>query len=263
MSTRGVVDLLLCLDASKSMQPCFDGVRQHLSDFVSGLSAGGQQQQSLDLRVDYLAHSCGQEGAFRAESLRYRGGIELVRAIYSNHASATQQSSSSFFTTNMSEIERGLSGIQVVGDEAPLVALDLALDFPWRPRNKCHRVLVMMTDEPFESGTGMNYAAASLDGQRGKLSEIIDKCHALGVMLFLVAPDSDLYSQLSLVNKCQYKSVDDSGDGLRTVDFGEILSQIGKSVSVASLQSVGDGDIKRALFSQDEWIESSDPLRGA
>lgn len=261
MSTRGVVDLLLCIDASQSMGPCFDGVRQHLGNFISGLESGNQQQ-SLDLRVDYLAHSCGTNGPFRGESLR-RSGVDLIESLYSGKSDANGGASSDFFTTDMASIQKGLSSVEVAGDEAPLIALDLALDYPWRPRQTCHRVLVMMSDEPFESGTGMGGPDSSLQAQSKRLDDIIDKCHALGVMLFLVAPDSELYSELSLVNKCQYKAVAGSGDGLKTVDFAEVLAQIGKSVSVASLQSVGDQHVKRALFGQNEWSSSSEPLRGA
>ena len=167
MTTRGVVDLVLCLDASESMRPCFEGVRRHLNDFVRGLAAGGQQQE-FDVRVDFLAHSCGQNGPFQASSLRYHDGLSLIRALYE------PQGGTGFFTSDLPEIERALAGVQVAGDEAPLVAIDVALDYPWRPRNKCHRAMIYLTDEPFESGTGV-YDAVTLQHQLAKIPDIIQK----------------------------------------------------------------------------------------
>ncbi len=258
MSTRGVVDVVLCLDASKSMRPCFDGVRRHLLDFVQGLGSGGQQQRQLDLRFDFLIHSCGEHGPFRASTLRH-SGPSLIQALY-----GSRQDSSSFFTRDCVEIQLALEKVEVEGDEAPLVAMDFALDYPWRPRQQCHRVLICMTDEPFEQGApGDPKSGFSLADQAAKVPQLIEKFQASGVMLFLVAPKSEVFKKLSLISKSQYKVMDQSGDGLRSIDFGKILEQIGKSVSVANLQAVADPKVQRALFGQDQWVVSHDPLTGA
>ena len=117
-------------------------------------------------------------------------------------------------------------------------------------------VLILLTDEAFETGTDLAI-------QRDKLMDVIDKLHALGILLFMVAPDSEVYRQLSMVNKCKYNVIDIVGDGLQSVDFAGIMEQIGKSVSTASLQSSGDRDIKRSLFGQSGWSASNQPLTGA
>lgn len=248
MSTKGVVDLLFCVDSSKSMQPCIDGVRSHVLSFARGLESG-LQQRKVDLRLDFLAHSCGEDnGLFRTQTVRTTS-LETAEALYSKPNPAA------FFTKDVAEFEKSLSSVVVEGDEATLIALDFALDFPWRPRRDCHRVVICLTDEPFESG-------AHVEQQRARLDALIDKVQALGVMLFLVAPDSEVWNQLAEADKSEFKQVAEANTGLQKVDFGKVLEQIGKSVSAASMQSADDGRVPRALFGQDRWGGSSGALTG-
>ncbi|MFO0954022.1 MAG: hypothetical protein U0835_23285 [Isosphaeraceae bacterium] len=247
MSTRGVVDIVFLLDASDSMRPCIEGVRQHLGDFIRGLESGGQQR--MDYRLDFLAHCCDQSGGpFMLRSLRHTGA-DILPALYRPGKPHT------FFTTSAEELRLALQQVQVAGDEATLVALDFALDFPWRPRSTCHRVVICLTDEPLETG-------ALVAEQRARLSQIIDKIQALGVMLFLVGPPSDAYSVLAEADKSEYQEIDATGDGLRTVDFGKVLAFIGKTISMASQTAGEERGVQRALFGQDSWGATDASISG-
>ena len=53
-STKGVADVVFCLDASDSMKPCIDGVRTHIGSFLDGLKS--DQQRARDVRFDFVAH---------------------------------------------------------------------------------------------------------------------------------------------------------------------------------------------------------------
>ena len=130
-----------------------------------------------------------------------------------------------------------------------LVALDMCLDFSWRPRGGCHRVVVMLTDEPMESN-------ADAKGQRKMVGVVIDKIHTLGVMLFLVGPKSAGFEELAEADKSQYQQVGQTQDGLGSLDFARVLAHIGKSVSVSQLQGLPDKPVRRALFGQDRWTAS-------
>ena len=247
MATRGVVDLVFCLDVSESMRPCIDGVRRHVGAFLEGLDSNGQWR--LDWRLDFLAHACDSSGGpFRLSNIR-RSGMDLVRSIYGGGADGD------LFTTDLDPFRAALDGLSVGGDEATLIALDLALDYPWRPRTACHRVVACLTDEPLETG-------ARVKEQTDKVPELIEKIQALGVMLFLVAPESPAFEQLSEADRSEYQVVDEVGDGLRRVDFGKMLARIGRSVSVATQQLGADPPVRRALFGQDRWVASTAPIRG-
>jgi hypothetical protein len=247
-STKGVVDVIFCLDASGSMAPCIDGVRKNLDAFLDALA--GDVNRKIDCRIDFLAHSCDTTGdLFRSKTLN-KTGIDLLRALYGQSPQP-----SAFFTPDREAIRRGLKTVDVFGDEAMLIALDMVLDFPWRPQTGCHRVVVMLTDEPLE-------ANAMWPAQKAKLDAIIDKIQKLGVKLYLVGPASPGLDTLAEADKCLFQKVTQTYDGLGSLDFEKVLGQIGKSVSVSQLQGRPEAGVKRALFGQDEWVASNDSIRG-
>ena len=246
MSVKGSADIVFCIDVSSSMRPCLDGVRRNILDFVKSLESG---QQRIDWRIDLLAHCCDERGgAFAAANLRTQG-LDLVRALYQ------VREQSSFFTTDLDVFQKRMEELEVVGDEATLVALDFALDFPWRPRSQSRRVVVCLTDEPLETG-------AIVDQQLAQLPKLIDKIQNLGVMLFLVAPDSEAYSRLAEVDKSEYQVVHTANDGLRSVDFSKVLTHIGKTISYSNAQSGDEPTRPPPLFNQDQWTRSNAKLRG-
>ena len=233
MSTKGTADVVFCLDASASMGPCIEGVKSHIASFVDGLNDGGQQ--SWNLRLDYVAHWAGP--GLHMESMHEPN---LVAAFYGS--SSTQQGAR-LFTSDLEEFKGGLSRVQTGANEASLAALDSCLDFPWRPAGESHRVIVFMTDEPTSGGQ-------ETEKQEGKLPELIQKIMDLRVLLFLVGPECPVYEELSEVDKSEYEMI----DGLSSVNFNNLLSGIGKSVSVSqtSQQSV-EPTIKRELYHQSAW----------
>ena len=250
MSTKGVVDIVFCLDASHSMQPCIDAVRRHVFSFVSSLEASPNQRR-VDWRVDFLAYAADQEGnVFQHQSL-HSSRMNVLDALYPTPKSEY------FFTRDLAEFQRGLEQIEVGGDEATLLALDVALDYPWRPRHECHRVLVCLTDEPFETN-------AARDMQLPRLPELLDKIQKLGVMLFLIAPESDVYSRIGDVDKSEYETVDEVGNGLQSVAFDKVLAYMGKSVSMAGQVSgqTKEPRVRRALFGQDQFASTCETIRG-
>ena len=246
-TTKGVVDVVFCLDASGSMAPCIDGVRRNVGAFLDGL--GLNAGRAIDCRIDFLAHSCDEAGILmRSDSLR-RSGLDLVAALYGQ-----KPDPSAFFTSNPTEVRAALNAVGTYGDEAMLVALDLCLDFPWRPRGGCHRVVVMLTDEPLETN-------ADAKNQRRMVGSLIDKIHALGVMLFLVGPESAGFNELAEADKSQYQQVGQTQDGLGSLDFARVLSHIGKSVSVSQLQGSPDKPVRRAVR-PGRWTPSQSEIRG-
>jgi len=247
-TTKGVVDVVFCLDASGSMAPCIDGVRRNVGAFLDGL--GVNTSRAIDCRLDFLSHSCDEAGTImRNDSLR-RSGPDLLAALYGQ-----KPDSAAFFAADAREVRTALAAVQVFGDEAMMVALDLCLDFPWRARGSCHRVVVLLTDEPLE-------ANADAKNQRRMVGPLIDKIHALGVMLFLVGPKSEGLEELAEADKSQYQQVAQTQDGLGTLDFARVLAHIGKSVSVSQLQGTPDKPVKRALFGQDRWTVTQEEIKG-
>lgn len=231
------------------MQPCFDAVRRHVEDFINGLQSN--QQIRWDWRIDFVAHRAGESRGGYVFNQRSLYNDELLDSLYSLRSQRGR-----FFTTDVAEFRRGLAEISVSGDEAPLVALDSCLDFPWRATAACHRVVILMTDEAAETGV-------MLDKQREAIGGLIDKIQQLRVLLFIVAPESQIFEQLAQADKSEYEIVSETDDGLSQVDFQRLLTAIGKSVSVSSLQATTPAIVDRGLFGQASWGVSHETIRGA
>jgi hypothetical protein len=233
MSTKGTADIVFCLDASGSMGPCIEGVKSHIASLVDGLKVSGQRD--WDLRLDYVAHWSISD--LHMESLHEHN---LAEALYQKSSRGRNQQGARLFTTDIEEFKKGLSGVDVIGDEISLFALDSCLDFPWRQSAECHRVVVFMTDEPTSSG-------AREQEQKSKLEALMQKIMDLRVMLFIVGPECSVYEELAEVNKSEYEVIDD----LLSIDFSHLLAGIGKSVSVSQTsQQSTEPKIRRELYSQ-------------
>ena len=254
MSTKGIADVVFCLDASGSMQPCIEAVKRHITDFVAGLTSNGQQK--WDLRLDFVAHQTG--GASNGGALfnnRSTFYDECFQGVYGSFL----QGGGKFFTSDLGQFQSGLGGVNCQGDEAMLVALDFCLDFPWRPAKDCHRVVIMLTDESCETGV-------LVAEQKAKVNDLVKKIQDQRVMLFLVAPDSPIYQELAQADKSEYEVIEEtgSGGGLTGVDFRKVLEYIGKSVSVSTNQQATPTEkVERGLFGQKRWVDGSGSFTGA
>jgi hypothetical protein len=235
------------------MKPCFVALQRQIQSFVRGLVSDNQIK--WDIRFDFLAYSAGTgprgQGTVYVLRSLYASGTDVTRGLY-----AKDQKPVRFFTSDLEEFARGIENVEVTGDEASFVALDLALDYPWRAAAACHRVVILMTDEPLETGL-------EVEPQVAKIGELIDKIHALKVKLFLVGPPSDAFDKLSAADGSEYEVVQNSEDGLRTLDFRKVLEQMGKSVSVSNPQSLtSTSPVRRSLFGQSDWTAIEAKITG-
>jgi len=230
------------------MKPCIDGVKTHITSFLEGLKS--DQQRTWDVRFDFVAH----------HTVAYEGGA-IGHCHFSLHQNGSDNdaltslylssSNGRFFTSDIDEFKRGLDKVEVLGDEGPLIALDTCLDFPWRKADECHRVVIFMTDEPFET-------SSAPEMEKQFLEELLQKTADLKILLFIVAPESPVYEELSEVDKSEYEVVESHSAGLADVDFRKLLSGIGKSVSVSTANQQGtpvEKEIKKGVFGQTGWSE--------
>jgi len=134
MAGRKCADIVFLLDASGSMSPCIEAVKKNIGKLLEFFKSDAQN--AWDVRLDFLAHS-SWEHLYQLQSLSL-SGCELAEAIYKAHAAA----GNSFFTKDVAEFQSALAQVKTQGDETTLVALDIALDFPWRPAETCHRAVI-------------------------------------------------------------------------------------------------------------------------
>ena len=237
MAGRNCADIVFCIDASGSMKPCIDALRANIEKLLEGLKT--DVQTTWDVRFDFLAFHDSKDGVHWYRSVALES-VPLIEAIYKGSGAQA-----SFFTKDLEAFKAGLKGIEVEGEEEQLLALDVAMDFPWRPSAGCHRVVVLLTDEPVETGV-------EVEEQKAKVDALIAKAMEKRIKLFVIAPESECFYRLSAADRCEY---DDSGaerGGLSNVDFSKMMTAIGKSVSVAQTYEGATSEAK-PNFDQGSW----------
>lgn len=231
------VDLVLLVDSSESMRPCFAALREHLKDLLYPL-----QQANFKVRFGLVAYAAapGPGGPIYDHTFVGGSGPEMIQKLYSPQVNAND-----FFTNDPAVVARVLGGLEAQGNEDTLLALDIAADFPFGPPDSTRRVIALFTDEPLEAGV--------LEAQPvAKIPELIQKLMSRRIQLFVSAPFSGALEQLGSLDRAEIEAVD-GGDGLKAVDFKKLLAQMGKSISVSSLQMGAEPVWKKAIFGQDRW----------
>lgn len=254
MAGRATADIVFCMDASGSMSPTFDGVRDHVFELVDSLKA--DPQYSWDVRFDFLAYNtaydCGGKAGFIFKTVGKKN-LGVIDGLYHSAYDANGGSSSGFFTKDIEQFKAALGDVECEGDETTAVALDMAADFPFRDATSCHRVIILLTDEQLETGNAEQETSA-------KLIELARKLQDRRIALYMVTPKSDAYDTLSQIDKCEWTVVDDTSDGLRTVDFSKLMQGIGKSVSVSQTSTSASID-PMPLFDEPSWSDNGDCVK--
>lgn len=185
---RGRADIAFVVDASGSMSGVISELKTRLGDFVRGLEADRQ------VVVDWRVTSLGQDSEI----------------FYLND-----------FTVDHAGFAKGLERIEAGSDEYTLPAIDWAADLPWR--DNCHRFVVVLSDEPAESGANTSW-------QAGRLEELMAKLEALHIKLLIFAPASAVFEKMASWSGVTYRTIA-SGEALLGADLGELLAAIGRTVS--------------------------------
>ena len=236
MAAPHQIDLVLVIDTSVSMRPCIDLLKQHLRELIQPV-----QGHVSRLRFGLVGLSASVNGdgiLYRVQTLA--GGTESLGHLYG------ASSQFDFLSDNQPYVLSALDKLTVSGDEDNLLALDIALDHPFGPIATTKRVVALFSDEKIEAGV-QRQAVKSF------IPRLIEKLHARRIKLFCAMPYSDGAQLLSEANGSEIEDVS-GGQGLSTVDFKTLLAQMGKSISVSSLQGGLEERYEPALFGQDKWV---------
>ncbi len=251
MAGRQTADIVFCMDASSSMEPAFDGVRNHVMALSDALK--GDANAAWDVRYEFLAYSTRAKGTYCTLQTVNLDTRAVLDSVYRSGTNAS--SGAGLFTNDVEKFKASLSAVTCKGNEAPALALDVAADFPFRPASSCHRVIVLMTDEPMENGTNVPEI-------RERLEQLALKIQDRKIALYLITPASNMFDLLSQVDRCEWTMVDDGdGRGLAGTDFNKLLGGIGKSVSVSSMQSIDKPIVPAPLYNEPNWRFPEDDVR--
>jgi hypothetical protein len=231
------VDIVFAIDISESMRPCIDGLSKNLDKIILPFQGYG-----FNLRFGLLGYSVGKgpKGEFVTMAITLsEGGLFTIYK--------PQQKTEDLFTDNpklFSEKIKSLSQ-HLQGDENHLFALDTAFDFPFGPVGDTRRVVCLFSDEKIEDGFLFEWDPKVM------VSKLCKKAMARRIMLYMALPESPLLDDISAIPNCHIETVK-GGDGLSSLDFSKLLGQMGKSISITSLQGQ-EGEYEKGLHGQKDW----------
>lgn len=237
------VDLVLVIDASQSMRPCIEQLKNHLKELIKPMQ--GRVARVRFGLVGMSASAKDGERIYRPHTLA--GGPESLGWLYDG------SNQHEFLTDDPDKVIARLDDLVCEGNEDNAMALDIALDHPFGPVSNTKRVVALFSDEKLEAG---------VQGRdiNSFIPRIVQKLHARRIKLFCAMPYSDAAQQLSEANGSEIEDV--KGQGLATVDFRLLLGQMGKSISASSLQGGLEEKYERALFSQDQMVDTNEWVEG-
>jgi hypothetical protein len=236
MAAPTQIDLVLVIDTSVSMRPCIELLKQHLRELIQPV-----QGQAAKLRFGLVGLSASsQDGSIVYRPQTLPGNNDSVSWLYDNASQAE------FLSDDTAKVIARLDSLTVSGDEDNLLALDIALDHPFGPVASTKRVVALFSDEKLEAGVQRNASNALIP-------RLVEKLHARRIKLFCAMPYSNAAQQLAEANGSEIEDLA-GGQGLASVDFKTLLGQMGKSISVSSLQGGLEERHERALFGQDKWV---------
>lgn len=239
------VDLVFVVDASSSMKPCFDALRTHLREVIAPLQ-GHAAKVRFGLVSMYTSRGEGGEPVYNVGFL-CGSGLEAIEKLYERGPNDPDPRND-FFTEDPKLLNDALSSIKAKGNEEMLVALDIAADLPFGPLSNTKRVIALFSDERFEDGVVESENIRMIPA-------LIDKIHARHIHLFAYVPDGNGIQTLSSADRSEITLIEKGRLGLAGMDFRKLLGDMGRSISVSSLQAVSEPPYQRALFGQDTWIE--------
>jgi len=251
MAGKNCADIVFCIDVSGSMTPCLEGVCEHVGKLVDGLASNGQT--NWDVRFDFLVFSDGcNVDDVKLQGLHYYHSVFLdaegiIRNIYHNG------NKQKFFTRDVHEFKQALGSVNTFARQQHPIALDIAADFPWRPSDSCHRVVILLSDqEPDGRDDGLF--------SQGRLDALANKIQRKRIKLFMVGPEDPFYGTLASIDRSEYESCPYGDLTPGAIDFKELLGNIGKSVSTSQYVDNGNS-APEPIYGQQSWpLQSYDVM---
>lgn len=204
---KGVADIVFVVDFSGSMSDLIDGLKRHIGDFAAKL-IGDPQATVRDLRLGLVTHDVGGSPAVHSAP----------------------------FVASAEGFRQHLAGAPSGSTEFGLPAIDVALDFPWRPL--CRRYIVFFTDEPVEGGHDPQR-------QQAKLQDLCQKTATLHVHFVGYGPSCPSYELVGKTPGSSYQVVDRGT--LSSLDMKDLLSGIARTITLGRDQQESSG-VQKNLY---------------
>ncbi len=166
---KGVTDVVFCIDRSKSMHPCIEGLKKTINTFIHSVETTNESVE-VDWRIGFLAYDDKKFYQF-----------DLTDKIED-------------FTSKLSEIVTG-------GNEYTPGALDYLINsFQWR--QEANRTIILFTNESFKGGI-----LKGLDP--GKWDNLLQRIMEMKIRVKYFGPECPYYRKFEQTPRCNTTIVKD------------------------------------------------------
>lgn len=207
---KAVADIVLCVDCTDSMEPCINQLKSRLSAFVADLD--NPRDQSLK-RIDWRMRALGFRDLW----------VDAVPWV-------------NFDAPMVTTVADAQAQVDALTHEGGGDAEESALDALWYAaaktewRRRCTKLVVLFSDAAPKPQMHESTITAGAIG--GDISAMAQLYAEKGIWLRVFAATSPVWDQLK-IPKAVFQPVGDA-KGLETVDFGNVMQTIIKTVSQAS-----------------------------
>lgn len=215
-------DIVFCVDATGSMDPCIEGVKSNISSFVEGLASAAQ----VDFRLRLIAYRDLHDPTGKGDPW-----LETD------------------FTRSIDEFKSQLTSVKANGGgdkrdrESTLDALYRAVHSEWRD-SRSYRTIALFTDDD----THAKLHESTYMGRQNDVYKLIQDMQDTKLLrhflLFMVLPKYPTYAQIAesmrragckvIVHWVPTYKEDPSYQGLKAVEWTDVMRLLGETVSVTS-----------------------------
>jgi len=224
---RGVADILFLIDATGSMAPCIDALKENIGHFIDSLTTTNQGNQSpvRDWRGKVMGYR-----DFEAD------GTPLVDNPFVRDPAALKEQLAKLQPEGGGdEAESLLDALYTVATMGQTAKGQPEEAGKWRYRSAAARIVIVFTDASYKEKMVMQGAAG------GTFEDVKNKCHEQRIILSIFAPDLPCYDTLSTIQKSEYEPIPGPNfqEGMKALtgdqnNFQNTLAQLAKSVSKSS-----------------------------
>lgn len=222
---KGVADLVILVDATGSMRPCIDSIKNSLTAFVREMTTGGQSPISN----------------WRARVIGFRDHITDGDQWIVNNPFVSNDPDA--LLAQVSSLKTKLGGGD--GPESLLEALEVILSWrvtekgsdatpnEWRASGDAKRVVLLFTDAGYHESNHVHSPNAP-----SQVNAIVAKLEQLKIELLYVAPDTQQYDTFQKVDRSLWtlqlsrpfaKSLQDISTDNAT--FGRVMQAMAKTIT--------------------------------
>jgi hypothetical protein len=246
MKPERKADIVFVIDASDSMVPYFQKLKEHLRRFIEPVLR--LQEVFATIRLGLLAYKAGGKEGHAIYEFNFISGNQpdLVKGLYTDTVD-----SSKYFTNDPAVFIDALDNVRTQGDENTPLALDMAGDFPFAPLNLTVRAIILFTDKIIENGILKEKAVTDKEPY-DLIDKIMVKIWRRHIALFLFAPMSNALAEC--VRAPRTYAVEVPRDDL-DCDLWRCWEKISSlaGIAIKGETTIDEPSYQRAIYKQNEW----------